>query len=85
MAHRPKFRGARSLPPGRKDGSLLAPARRVPQVMETYPTTSEGSPRRQTVPTYISLLRYTQQGIAAIKQGPYPAGRREAGVQEGGW
>jgi len=56
--------------PGRKDGCLLASPQRVLQVKGTYPTTAEDSTRRQTMPTYVSLLRYTLQGIAAIKQGP---------------
>src|SRR5712692_4524417 len=33
-------------------------------------THTHGSCRRYSMPTYISLLRYTQQGIMAIKQSP---------------
>ena len=36
------------------------------------------------MPTYISLLRFTQKGVESIKDGPKEAGRREGEIPQRG-
>src|SRR5882724_10199292 len=52
----------------RPSGALLVPAR--PSPLAVCPSASSSSPRRPAMPTYISLIKYTHQGISTIKEGP---------------